>query len=137
MMKLIHESLLNFNVKCRASDPATPGAETSGAQLRLRIGGMDRRKVRFKGWVNVENFVYGDVRGSFVLMQRDEVILPTLTDAITSECYKIPGFTAVLATAVEGVDQARRYQPTRFEEIGFTPCANHLTATFIRRTWVP
>jgi hypothetical protein len=58
--------------------------------------------------VTVENFVYGDVQGSFVVMQRDEVIVYTLADAIFSECYKIPGFTAVLATVVEGIDQARR-----------------------------
>lgn len=105
-MKLIHESLLSFNVKCRASDPATRGAETSATQLRLRIGGMDRRKVRFKGWVIVENFAYGDVQGSFVIMQRDEVIVSPLTDAFASECYQIPGLAAVLATVVEGVDQA-------------------------------
>ncbi|KAF9647634.1 Pkinase-domain-containing protein [Thelephora ganbajun] len=67
MMKLIHESLLSFNVKCRASDPVSRGTIISDVQLRLRIGGMDRRKVRFKGWVTVENFVYGDAEGSFVI----------------------------------------------------------------------
>lgn len=77
-MKLIHESLLSFNVKCRASDPISRGADKSGAQLRLRVGGMDRRKVRFKGWVTVESFFYGDVEGSFVVMQRDEVIVSSL-----------------------------------------------------------
>ena len=85
MMKLIHESLLSFNVKCRASDPAFRGADKSDVQLRLRVGGMDRRKVRFKGWVTVEDFVYGDVEGSFVVMQRDEVCIPTLTNAMTSD----------------------------------------------------
>lgn len=78
MMRLIHESLLSFNVKCRASDPAIWGTEKSDVQLRLRVGGMDQRKVRFKGWVAVENFVYGDAQGSFVIMQRDEVIISTL-----------------------------------------------------------
>jgi len=73
MMKLIQESLLGFNVKCRASDPVSRGTDTSDVQLRLRIGGLDRRKVRFKGWVTVENFVYGNAEGSFVVMQRDEV----------------------------------------------------------------
>ena len=118
MMKLIHESLLSFNVKCRASDPVSRGADKSDVQLRLRVGGMDRRKVRFKGWVIVENFVYGNVEGSFVVMQRDEVIIPILTDATTSDRCQIPGFTTVLATVVEGVNQARRRQFTRFEEIG-------------------
>ena len=118
MMKLIHESLLSFNVKCRASDPASRGADKSDVQLRLRVGGMDRRKVRFKGWVIVEDFVYGNVEGSFVVMQRDEVIIPILTDATTSDRCQILGFTTVLATVVEGVNQARRRQFTRFEEIG-------------------
>ena len=39
---------------------------------------MDRRKVRFKGWVTVETFLYGDAEGSFVVMQRDEVTVPNL-----------------------------------------------------------
>lgn len=73
MMKSIHESLLSFNVKCRTSDPVSRGGSRSDVQLRLRVGGMDRRKVRFKGWVTVENFVVGGVEGSFVVMQRDEV----------------------------------------------------------------
>jgi len=73
MMKLIHESLLSFNVKCRILDPVPRGTDKSNTQLRLRVGGMDRRKVRFKGWVVVENFAYGGVEGSFVVMQRDEV----------------------------------------------------------------
>ena len=72
-MKHIHESLLSFNVKCRISDPVSRGADKSNVQLRLRVGGMDRRKVRFKGWVVVENFSYGGVEGSFAVMQRDEV----------------------------------------------------------------
>lgn len=142
MMKLIHESLLSLNVKCRASDSAARDTETSDTQLRLRIGGLDRRKVRFKGWVTVENFAYGDVQGSFVIMQRDEVIISILTDDFASEWHQIPGFTAVLATAVEGINQGRQCQPTRFKEIGFTPCANYIIptnafTTFIRKAGVP
>jgi len=84
-MKLIHESLLSFNVKCRASDPISRGADKFGVQLRLRIGGVDRRKVKFKGWVTVENFIYGDVEGSFIVMQRDEVIISILTGVAISD----------------------------------------------------
>lgn len=84
MMRLIHESLLSFNVKCRASDPVPRDADNSDVQLRLRIGGMDKRKVRFKGWVTVENFVCGDVEGSFIVMQRDEVTVFAPTDAVAS-----------------------------------------------------
>jgi len=73
MMKLIHESLLSFNVKCRTLDPVSLDVDRSSVQLRLRVGGVDRRKVRFRGWVIVENFVYSGVEGSFVVMQRDEV----------------------------------------------------------------
>jgi hypothetical protein len=136
MMKLIHESLLGFNVKCRASDPITRDTETPDVQFRLRIGGMDRRKVRFKGWVTIENFAYGDVQGSFVVMQRDEVIISALTDDIASQHCRIPGFTAVLATVVESVDQARRRQSARFKEIEFTPSTSHMipTHTFITPT---
>jgi hypothetical protein len=105
MMKLIHESLLSFNVKCRASNPVARDTDASDVQLRLRIGGMDRRKVRFKGWVTVEDFLYGDGQGSFVVMQRDEVIVSDLTDVTASERCHFPGFTTVLATVVEGVDQ--------------------------------
>jgi serine/threonine-protein kinase Chk1 len=82
MMRLIHESLLGFNVKCRASDPVTRGTDNSDVQLRLRIGGMDKRRVRFKGWVTVENFVYSDAEGSFVVMQRDEVIVSILAGVV-------------------------------------------------------
>ena len=85
MMKLIHECLLGFNVKCRASDPISRGADKLGIQLRLRVGGVDRRKVKFKGWVTVENFVYGDVEGSFIVMQRDEVIISILTSVTASD----------------------------------------------------
>jgi len=84
-MKLIYKSLLGFNVKCRASDPISRGTDKSDVQLRLRIGGVDRRKVRFKGWVTVEYFVYGDVEGSFVVMQRDEVIISILNSVVTSD----------------------------------------------------
>ena len=140
-MKLIHESLLGFNIKCRASDPATLGTATSDVQLRLRIGGLDRRKVRFKGWITVENFVYGDVEGSFVVMQRDEVIVSLLTHAVASEWYQIPGFTIVLATVVESINRAQRHLSTCFKEITFIPCANHIAltctfTTFIRRARV-
>lgn len=105
-MRLVYECLLSFNVKCKVSDPTTRGAERSDVQLRLRIGGMDRRKVKFKGWVTVEDFCYGDLQGSFVVMQRDEVIISVLIGAMFSQYHRILGFTTVLATAVEGVNQA-------------------------------
>lgn len=41
--------------------------------LRLRIGGFDRRKEMFKGWIEIEKFVYQGNEGSFCVMQRDQV----------------------------------------------------------------
>ncbi|KZP04235.1 Pkinase-domain-containing protein [Athelia psychrophila] len=59
-------SLEQLGVKCKMG-PAMEG----GAQ-RLRVGGYDRRKVMFKGWVEIERFAYGGTEGSFCMMQRDE-----------------------------------------------------------------
>ena len=45
------------------------------ATLRLRIGGFDKRKEKFKGWVEFEAFAkshLGIEEGSFVVMKRDE-----------------------------------------------------------------
>ena len=67
-MALIKESLEGLGVKCKLS---IKDADTS--ILRLRIGGYDRRKVMFKGWVDVECFRYSGTEGSFCMMQRDEV----------------------------------------------------------------
>lgn len=51
----------------------TGGGGDGGLQYRLRIGGFDKRKVMFKGWVEVEPFEYRGSDGSFCVMQRDEV----------------------------------------------------------------
>ena len=53
------------------NQPHTPPKVT----LRLRVGGYDRRKERFKGWVELESFAkphLGIEEGSFVVMKRDE-----------------------------------------------------------------
>lgn len=47
--------------------------QTSESQFRLRVGGFDRRKEAFKGWVDVESFVYRGSEGSFCVMKRDVV----------------------------------------------------------------
>lgn len=69
LLPLIQESLEALNVRCKAA----PSGPEKDAPLRLRIGGYDRRKVMFKGWVNVENFTYRGSVGSFCVMQRDVV----------------------------------------------------------------
>lgn len=70
---MIHETLIGFNITCKVA--AGPGDGTSEEPYKLRIGGYDKRRVAFKGWVLVEKFVRRDrqLDGSFIVMQRDEV----------------------------------------------------------------
>ncbi|RDB27406.1 Serine/threonine-protein kinase CHK1 [Hypsizygus marmoreus] len=67
LMPLIQESLEALNVRCKPAPPS----QDPGAPLRLRIGGLDKRKTMFKGWVEVEKFTYRGSVGSFCVMQRD------------------------------------------------------------------
>ena len=70
LMSLIKESLESLHVKCKLAPSINDrGIET----LRLRVGGYDLRKEMFKGWVEVERFVYRTSEGSFCVMKRDEV----------------------------------------------------------------
>jgi serine/threonine-protein kinase Chk1 len=73
-MPLIQESLEAMNVRCKAA-PVREEQTERGPQalLRLRIGGYDRRKVIFKGWVEVERFSHRGSEGCFCVMQRDVV----------------------------------------------------------------
>ncbi|KAF8148644.1 CAMK/CAMKL/CHK1 protein kinase [Crassisporium funariophilum] len=70
LMSLMLESLEAHGVKCKAAPPNIDprGVET----LRLRVGGFDQRKEKFKGWVEVEKFSYRGSEGSFCVMKRDE-----------------------------------------------------------------
>lgn len=59
-------------------DPPADGEETMTERryretLKLRIGGFDHRKQRFKGWVEIERYLREEVEYSFILMRRDEV----------------------------------------------------------------
>ncbi|KAH8814598.1 CAMK/CAMKL/CHK1 protein kinase [Flagelloscypha sp. PMI_526] len=65
LMQLVHQSLTGLGVTCREPEQQT-------TMLRLRVGGRDMRKLCFKGWVNIEPFMYGGSPGSFCSMQRDE-----------------------------------------------------------------
>ncbi|KAL0574619.1 Chk1 protein kinase [Marasmius crinis-equi] len=67
---IIQESLLALGVQCKV-----PKEQTEG-KLRLRIGGYDRRKEMFKGWVEVEPFEIRSNQGSFVVLDRDVVSHP-------------------------------------------------------------
>jgi len=70
LMRLIHDALQALGVKCKPAEPSP--SDSSTLLLRLRVGGFDRRKEMFKGWVEVEDFVYRGQEGSFCVMQRDQ-----------------------------------------------------------------
>ncbi|KAF9492617.1 Pkinase-domain-containing protein [Pleurotus eryngii] len=74
LLALIKESLEGLNVKCKDQPPRSvyDAGGGEGLQHRLRIGGFDKRKVMFKGWIEVEPFEYHGSDGSFCVMQRDE-----------------------------------------------------------------
>lgn len=40
---------------------------------RMRIGGFDKRKLMFKGTLELEEFEYDDLKGTFCVMNRDQV----------------------------------------------------------------
>ncbi|KAI3603780.1 camk camkl chk1 protein kinase [Moniliophthora roreri] len=65
LFPIISETLTNFGVKCKEPKEHPEG------MLKLRVGGYDRRKELFKGWVEVEHFQARSHEGSFVVMQRD------------------------------------------------------------------
>ncbi|OBZ78002.1 Serine/threonine-protein kinase CHK1, partial [Grifola frondosa] len=68
LLPLIQESLTALGAKWKPTpeDPDEPAIE------RIRIGGYDKRRVMYKGWVEIEPFSLGDKKGSFVVMQRDQ-----------------------------------------------------------------
>jgi len=69
-MPLIQEFLEKSNVQCK---PLPPAANERGVEVyKLRIGGKDAQKEKFKGWVEVEKFTWNGVQGSFCLMKKDE-----------------------------------------------------------------
>ncbi len=68
---LIQEALEAMKVKTKPLPPSA--TNDGGSELhRIRIGGYDRRRQLFKGWVEVERFTYRGAEGSFCVMRRDE-----------------------------------------------------------------
>ena len=106
-MQFIQESLEALNVKCKVGSPREDPDGT--VTYRLRIGGYDRRKVMFKGWVDVEAFSYRGHKGSFCVMQRDvvSVISSFLNRELRTEYFYAIGQSNFVATIVEGVDPIR------------------------------
>lgn len=88
-MTLVIEALEALGVKCKLKEGAV-----DDATLRLRVGGFDRRKVMFKGWVELENFRYTGTEGSFCIMQRDDVRLlgNVLLEMLTHWIYRVTRF---------------------------------------------
>lgn len=74
-------------------------------ELRCRIGGIDHRRVPYKGWVIIEPFgtADGSVQ-SFCMMQRDEVRSHFyLRVALTFwRCVKRVGRSHIVAKDVQG-----------------------------------
>ena len=77
---------------------------------RLRVGGYDKRKIMFKGWIELEVFTRSHVSGAFCLMQRDVV---RYVGALDLPCFRADaklsfplgiGQSDLLATVLEGVD---------------------------------
>lgn len=72
LMSLIQESLTELGVKWKPPMEVDEGEGTEKF-FRMRIGGHDKRRVMFKGWVVLEHFSYAEHKGSFCVMQRDRV----------------------------------------------------------------
>ncbi|KAL4251189.1 protein kinase superfamily protein [Abortiporus biennis] len=67
---LIQEALTSFGVKFKPPTQIKDGDRAG--MLRMRIGGYDKRKLMFKGVIELESFEYGDFSGTFCLMHRDQ-----------------------------------------------------------------
>ncbi|KII86236.1 hypothetical protein PLICRDRAFT_43812 [Plicaturopsis crispa FD-325 SS-3] len=85
LLPLVQASLESLGVKTKLSPHATtsgsPHATTSGSPhadsdqievARVRVGGYDRRRVMFKGWVELERFSYRGSEGCFCVLSRDQ-----------------------------------------------------------------
>ena len=68
-MELVISAVGDLGVKSKLA----PTDDSQPERLRLRVGGYDRRHELFKGWIEVEPFLYNGIEGSFCLMQRDQV----------------------------------------------------------------
>ena len=79
----------------------------SKAVHRLRVGGYDKRKIMFKGWIELEVFSRMQVSGAFCVMQRDVVrrrvqVAPYLR--LIRFLSSGIGQSGLLETVLEGVD---------------------------------
>ncbi|EJD07738.1 CAMK/CAMKL/CHK1 protein kinase [Fomitiporia mediterranea MF3/22] len=68
LMELVMTAVTELGVKSKLAQPDPSEPE----RLRLRVGGYDKRHEVFKGWIEIEPFVYQGIEGSFCIMQRDQ-----------------------------------------------------------------
>jgi len=121
MMQLIKESLDALGVKHK--DGPT-GEDERGEILRLRIGGHDKRRITFKGWVELENFRYGETDGSFCLMTRDVVGLVSSSisefelTAIGKSYFVAPAVESTGSVTSRGSSCAPQMTTSRFSWVG-------------------
>lgn len=71
-MDQILVALQTFGVKYQARDPE---GELERELKRTKIGGYDKRKERFTGYVEIESFSWsgGECHGSFCVLRREKV----------------------------------------------------------------
>lgn len=80
------EVLRSFGCKTKLhpSNPPRPSEDMSDSDktaveeqisVKCRVGGLDARRVQFKGYVEIESFARNGYSGSFCVFRRDEVRL--------------------------------------------------------------
>ncbi|KAJ4467223.1 kinase-like domain-containing protein [Lentinula aciculospora] len=76
LMPIVKETLgeLGIVYKESSSQNSQNGGSNGGTHgtWKIRVGGKDARKIAFKGWLEMENFSYGGLEGTFCVMSRDE-----------------------------------------------------------------
>jgi hypothetical protein len=130
MMSLIREALESLNVRCKRPEDSTSGA----GSLRLRIGGYDKRKVMFKGWIELEPFTYRGMEGSFCVMQRD-IVRVSANSWLSRVSYLRPGKSHIVETAVESPDIGSCRRPAGPEKVKDEQRKDQTTSSVIALRW--
>lgn len=81
LLPLIEEALTDQKIKYKKLEPKRDGEMT---RLRIRVGGFDKRKLVFKGTIELEEFEHDDFHGTFCVMNREKVrqALPSLRNLL-------------------------------------------------------
>jgi hypothetical protein len=104
-----------MNVKCKMAQQEN----SRDGCLRLRVGGFDRRKVMFKGWVDVECFSSRGHEGSFCVMRRDVVRRRLLVWILLGLIFMInTGQPNIVATALESSDHVSHSRASCVSQVG-------------------